>query len=332
MSADAPVILVPYGDDPLRHLATLLLERHKDRLPDLSQQVVLLPHSSAVPRFRRILWEQAALTGFSALLPPFTGTLTSWATRFANTDKRRLSTTAREILLLDLLHDYPQWRREYGDWPLADSLLELFDDLALHECRLPENSAGLIRQIAASHDAEIDDLSPFSDEAQLVHVLWGAWRERLGGNDLQDQTLQFTDGLARSAAQLASDTRVYLAGFVDFSRTEINWIKTLLARQCLTLLIHGSSNKDPENPATHLVSSLQASSHVIATRDTYADFLDRVFASGEDNLRQRAHKQAAASPTSPARGRLVLHQAADAESEARAIDLQVRRWLTQGLR
>ena len=285
MSADAPVILVPYGEDPLRHLATLLLERHKDRLPDLSQQVVLLPHSSAVPRFRRILREQAALKNFTALLPPFTGTLASWATRFANSNMRRLSTTAREILLLDVLHDYPHWRRTYGDWPLADSLLALFDDLALQECRLPENPADLIRQIAPGHDARMGDVSPFSDEARLVHVLWGAWRERLKRNDLQDQTLQFTDGLARSVDQLANDTRVYLAGFVDFSRAEINWIKTLLARQSLTLLIHGPGNKDPENPTTHLLSALQEKLQAIPARDAYADFLDRVFASEDGNLR-----------------------------------------------
>lgn len=332
MSADAPVILVPYGDDPLCHLATLLLERHKDRLPDLSQQAVLLPHSSAVPRFRRILREQAALKNFTALLPPFTGTLASWATRFANSNMRRLSTTAREILLLDVLHDYPHWRRAYGDWPLADSLLALFDDLALQECRLPENPADLIRQIAPDHDAGTGDVSPFSDEAQLVHVLWGAWRERLKRNDLQDQTLQFTDGLERSAGQLTGDTRVYLAGFVDFSRAEINWIKTLLARQSLTLLIHGPGNKDPENPTTYLLSALQEKLQAIPARDAYADFLDRVFASEDGNLRQRAQQQAAASPTSPAQARLILHEAADAESEARAIDLQVRRWLTQGLR
>ena len=105
MSADAPVILVPYGDDPLRHLATLLLERHKDRLPDLSRQTVLLPHASAVPRFRRLLRAQAELKDFPALLPPVTGTLTSWAARFAGDDQHHLSSTARQILLLDLLKD-----------------------------------------------------------------------------------------------------------------------------------------------------------------------------------------------------------------------------------
>ncbi|GAB4509876.1 MAG: hypothetical protein Tsb0026_10850 [Sulfuricaulis sp.] len=326
MSADAPVILVPYGDDPLRHLATLLLERHKDRLPDLSQQVVLLPHTSAVPRFRRILREQVALKNFSALLPPFTGTPTSWTARFADGDKHRLSKTAREILLLDLLHDYPQWRRAYGDWPLADSLLELFDDLTLHDCRMPGNPAVLIRQMA-----EMDDLSPFGDESQLVHTLWSAWRERLRANNQQDQALQFTDGLARSLDQLATDTNIYLAGFVDFSKAELNWIKTLIGRRRLTLLLHGTNGNDMESFAGRLIDGTDAKSSGTASHDAYADFLDRVFASNDGNLLQRAQKQAAISSASPTHERLVLHQAADAESEARAIDLQVRRWLTQGL-
>ncbi len=332
MSADAPVILVPYGDDPLRHLATLLLERHQDRLPDLSRPVVLLPHTSAVPRFRQLLQEQATQKGFSALLPPYTGTPASWAGCFISSDKRRLSPTAREILLLDLLQDHPQWRRQYGDWPLADSLLALFDELTLHQCELPENPDGLIRQLARTGGADMDDFSPFSSEARMVHALWGAWRERLGADGLEDQTLQFTDGLTRSLDQLQSDTRIYLAGFVDFSKTEINWIGKLLDRRRIVLLLHGSGAGDANDPAARFISATKAAVRVIASHDTYSDFLDRVFAHDGGNLHQRAAKQATASPASPARGRLVLHQAVDAESEARAIDLQVRRWLTHGRR
>lgn len=332
LSADAPVILIPYGDDPLRHLATLLLDRHQDELPDLSQHVVLLPHTSAVSRFRRILREQAARKNYPALLPPFTGTLTSWAARFADSAKHRLSTAAREILLFDLLHDYPPWRREYGDWPLADSLLELFDGLALHECRLPDKADDLIQKHAESHGADMDDFSPLNDESRLVHTLWNAWRERLQKNNLQDQALQFIDGLARSLDQLAADTKIYLAGFMDFSNAELNWIKALIGRHRLTCLLHGTGDKETGNSAKNIADQTIAGISDVMSRDAYADFLDQVYTSGQGHLQQRARKQAEATSTSPAHGRLILHQAADAESEARAIDLQVRRWLTQDLR
>ena len=331
MSADAPVILVPYGDDPLRHLATLLLERHKDRLPDLSRQTVLLPHASAVPRFRRLLRAQAEQKGFAALLPPVTGTLTSWAARFAGDDQRHLSSTARQILLLDLLHDYPRWLRQYGDWPLVDSLLALFDELALHAARLSDD-ADSIRHVLAGHGADTDDFSPFSDEAQLVQELWNAWRERLAKNNLQDPVRRYTDGLARSLERLPAGANIYLTGFADFPDVEIAWIKALVARGGLTLLLHGSADNAMENPAARLISALKTKPHIVATPDAYADFLDRVFAADTGHLQERAQQQAKAAPASPARGRLTLHEAADAESEARAIDLQVRRWITQGRR
>ena len=124
MSADTAIQLVPYGDDPLRHLASLLLERHRDRLPDLSRPVVLFPHPSAVPRFRRMLQQQAALQGYSALLPPTTTTLAAWACRFAGKEKRCLSAIGREILLLDLLNDFPAWRNRYSVWPLIDMFIQ----------------------------------------------------------------------------------------------------------------------------------------------------------------------------------------------------------------
>ncbi|MHB1141041.1 MAG: PD-(D/E)XK nuclease family protein [Sulfuricaulis sp.] len=331
MSADAPVILVPYGDDPLRHLATLLLERHEDRLPDLSRQTVLLPHASAVPRFRRLLRAQAEQKAFPALLPPVTGTLTSWATRFAGDDQRQLSSTARQILLLDLLHDYPRWLRQYGDWPLVDSLLALFDELALHAGRLSGN-ADSIRHVLAGQGTDTDDFSPFSDEAQLVQELWNAWRARLAKNNLQDPVRRYTDGLARSLERLPAGTNIYLAGFTDFADVEIAWIKAVMARNGLTLLLQGSTDDAAENPAVRLLKALATKPHVIASADAHADFLDRVFAADTGHMHERAQQQAKAAPASPARGRLTLHEAADAESEARAIDLQVRRWIAQGRR
>lgn len=331
MSADAPVILVPRGDDPLRHLATRLLAQHQDQLPDLSRAVVLFPHTSAVPRFRQLLLDQAAQTGHSALRPPYTGTLASWAGRCAAADRRLLSGTARELLLLELLEDYPQWRREYGDWPLADSLLTLFDELTLHDADLPADPHGLLQSLA-SRGAQFNDVSPFSDEAQMVQLLWNAWRERLNVKSLEDRTRQYTQGLIRSLETLPSGTRIYLAGFVDFTVNEIDWIKALLNRGCLSLLLQGSFTNEPDNPVTRVLRAVQATSHIIDSQDAYAGFLKRVFIAGDENLRHRALDQATASPESPVRGRLILHQAADAESEARAIDVQVRRWLAQGRR
>lgn len=335
LSADTAIHLIPYGDDPLRQLARLLLERHRERLPDLSRLVVLFPHTGAVPRFRQVLQEQAVQRGYTALLPPCAGTLASWACRFADENKHRLSATAREILLLDLLNDFPAWRDQYDAWPLIDSLLSLFDELTLHRCQLPDDPAGFLRQIAKGYGADIDELSPFGDEARLVHALWGAWRARLLKNNLQDQALQTTEGLARSLEQLPADTRIYIAGFTDFARAEIEWIQALRAKHGLTLLLQGrydDTHGEENNPVAHILHTTGTTPAASAPQDAYTAFLERAYALTEGNLLTRARRQAAESPASPARGRLVIHEAADAESEARATDLQVRRWLVQGFR
>lgn len=335
MSADTAILVIPYGDDPLRHLATRLLDRHRNQLPDLGHQIVLFPHASTVPRFRQILQEQAAQRGYPALLPPYAGTLGSWICRFAGDDKRRLSATAREILLLEVLNGLPAWRHQYDAWPLVNSLFALFDELTLYHCQLPDDPAGFLQQIASHYGTDRDGLSPFDNEAHLVHVLWGTWREHLLKNNFQDQTLQMTDGLARSLEQLPASTQIYLAGFADFTHVELQWLKAMHAKRCLTLLLHGQPGETRSgevNPVTRLLREMGKTTAVAVPQDTYTSFLERVYALAEGNLLDRARQQTAASPTSPARGRLTIHEAADAESEARAIDLQVRRWLTQGLR
>ncbi len=335
MSADAAILVIPYGDDPLRQLVARLLDRHRNQLPDLSHQVVLFPHTSAVPRFRQILQEQAAQRGYPALLPPYAGTLASWIGPFASDDKRRLSATAREILLLELLNDLPAWRNYYNAWPLINSLFALFDELTLYQCQLPDDPTGFFQQIANRYGTDKDGLSPFENEAHLVHVLWGTWREYLLKNNFQDQTLQMIDGLARSLEQLPATTQVYLAGYADFTYVEIQWLKAIHAKRCLTLLLTGQpgdTRNEEVNPVTRLLRELGKTAAAAVPQDTYSSFLERVYALTEGSLLDRARQQSTASPTSPARGRLTIHEAADAESEARAIDLQVRRWLAQGQR
>ena len=332
MSADTAIHLVPYGDDPLHYLARLLLERHHDQLPDLSQQLVLFSHSGAVPRFRRILLKQAALGGHAALLPPYVGTSTTWALRYSSENQQPLTETAREIRLLDLLGEFPAWSRQYDAWPLVDSLLSLFDELTLQACRLPDAPSGFRLVISKNRALEMDETSPFVDEARLVHSLWVAWRAQLAKNHWQDPPLQITDGLRRSLDELPRDSHLYLAGFADFTRAEIEWIKTLQAQGRLTLVLQGHGTEGRDDRVARQWRELNITPEAPMLSDAYALFLDRAYAHNADSLPQRARDQRTATPASPALGRLIIHEAADAESEARAIDLQVRRWLLQGQR
>jgi ATP-dependent helicase/nuclease subunit B len=311
----------------------LLLEQHRAQLPDLSRAVVLLPHGGAVPRFRRLLGEQAALQGHQAVLPPVTATLCAWVSRFAAKEKRCLSAIERELLLLDLLNDFPLWRDHDSTWPLIDSLLALFDELNLHQCRLPVDAAQFLQQIAGGIPADIDASSPMGDEARLVHALWNAWQKYLLDNRLQDQATQTLDGLAHSLKSLPTETKIYIAGYTDFTRAEIEWLQVLRAKGQLVLLLQGNYGvkfANQENPVARVLRTLGVAP-VAPPQTLYADFLDRAFAQDDAVLLARAQEQKKLSPSSPAHARLVVQEAGDAESEARAIDIQVRRWRLQGL-
>jgi len=367
LSADTPLIIVPYGQDALGTLAEILLDRHADRLPDLSAVVVLLAHSGAAPRFRQLLLAAAVRHGFDALLPPVCTTLNSWVGRFADSSTRPLGNTAREIVLLDALSDHPEIVERTGTWPLVDSLLALFDELELNSHPLPDSLADFTAMLADGYGVEDPTLEPLGMEARWVFVLWHAWKRQLSDLALVDDTQAYRENLRRSMLQLepAVAPPLYLVGCLRLTRCERDWAKTMLERGVLTVMLHGqigASGYHPDAGLTELAAELsqdtpagfitRAANPVPgdknATRsksavqahndDAYRLLLDQVFAGPGENaaagteIAARARHLTAQYPASPARDRLRLSEVNDAEHEARAIDLQVRRWWLEGVR
>lgn len=335
MSAEQEILLVPFGEDPLHALAAHLLERHTPELPDLSRHTVLFPHWGAVPRFRRLLLEHAQRRGHSALLPPAAGTLATWPRRYADASAAALSDAAREALLWEALAEFPDLRDRFGSWALVENLLALFEELDLNHVRLPDDPDDFLRRLAAGYGIATDalSLSPFTDEARLVHTLWHAWHRHLNDHNLQDRPLMIVAGLARSLVLLPARSRIYLAGFTGFARAELEWVRAMRARGQVTLLFHGRADGagvQPEDPVARLLLELGAAMTAPRRENPYGDFIERAYAPAAADLPTRARAQAAAQPNSPARERLVIFEADDAEHEARAVELQVRRWLIQG--
>ncbi len=335
LSADPSIQLVSYGDDPLRHLASLLLDRHKDELPDLSRQVVLFPQSSTIPRFRQLLLQLATERGFSALLPPDTATLSSFAQRFTTPDKFILGNTARELVLFDMVNTLPDLCRQCGAWALVDSLLALFDALTLNQCTVVDDAENFAQTIAANYGIGACDFSPCQDEARLVHALWHGWKQRLADGNHYDAPHAIVDGLTRNRQQPDFISQIYFSGVVDSARAEMAWIKTHVTQKRLTVVLHGQSGATgyhPDAPITRMLQELHSTPSPITSDDNYTAFLNRAYAQNQNILLVRAREQKAASPLSPASARLVIHEARHMEQEAQAIDLQVRRYLLQGCR
>ena len=330
MNVERAIVLVPYAEDPLARLAVLLLERHADRLPDLSRQIVLLPAPAAAARLRHRLLRRAG----RALLPPVTATLDTWA--LARAPQAPLSEPARELALYAALAANRELRRRLGTWPLIEALLALFDEMSLNRVALPASAEQLTELLAAGYGIDDAALEPLSAEARWLHGAWSAWQQQLDERGARDAPRARIDGLARSLDELEPDQHVYLVGPLQLARAEREWLTTLMARGQATLVLHGQaggSGYHPDGLTTALLDSLGIAAPPAAVTDPYTQFLNDAFgADGVTDPVSRAHALRRHIPASPAHGRLALFVADGAEQQAQAIELQVRRWWLAGAR
>jgi len=160
--------------------ARRLLERHTDRLPDLSGIIVLVPNHRAGEDFARALAQAA---GRAALVPPDILPLTSWAARLAC---GRADSAALRLARLAAVLRGQAWLGSVDRWALAQELLQLVDALAAERAsgaaRVPLRAgvpAGLEREIA------------------LVETVWQMQQD---GNDPQSRYLRALDALADAHA------------------------------------------------------------------------------------------------------------------------------------
>jgi ATP-dependent helicase/nuclease subunit B len=335
-----PIITVPYAGDPLAALAACLVERHAADLPDLSGAVVLLPGLHAAARLRRLLLEQARAYNQSALLGPPVDTLRGWIERTIP-DQRpvRRNELQRELILVDVLRAHRRLLGAGSAWAMGESLLVLFDELTRYQVRLPESEdrmAALLRRGYGLGEGQTP--AALSREATLIDTLWRAWHAQHAAEGSGDPHAAYLDKLAESVATLPPRLHVYLAGFCAFIPAEYAWLQALLARGQATLFVHqyaaavSADDYHPDAVVRGLFAGLAAP--LPAPAATPPDFVDTVFAAlpAPDPLAERAARFRREHPVSPVQERLHLFSADSAEDEARAIDLQIRRWLLDGRR
>ncbi|MEW6118961.1 MAG: PD-(D/E)XK nuclease family protein [Pseudomonadota bacterium] len=144
------------GGAALPHaVARHLLERHADRLPDLSGITVLVPNHRAGQDFTRALARAAARP---ALIPPDIVPLKAWAERVAN---GRAEPHAARLARLHGVLRHQDWLGTTDRWALAAELLQLAD--ALSAAR-PDEAVG--NRLRALHGGRLDR------EIALVEAVW----------------------------------------------------------------------------------------------------------------------------------------------------------------
>jgi len=113
------------GGRALPHaVARHLLERHADRLPDLSGLTVLVPNHRAGLDFARALAQEA---GRPVLIPPRITPLKSWAEGLGD---GRAEPQAQRLARLHGVLRHEKWLGAVDKWALANELLQLADELS----------------------------------------------------------------------------------------------------------------------------------------------------------------------------------------------------------
>ena len=329
------LIWVPYADDPLRVLAQRICTTHRQQLPDLTALVILLPDLAVAARLRQELLLAARACECYALLGPTITTPRLWVAQYSTLHTPVVGGYARELLLTEALVRYPHLYGKARPWHLTDSLLRLFDELSLHQCDLPADAEDFHARLAQAYGVRANTPQALSREAYLVHTLWQAWHEQLHGAHSIDTQSAYLLQLAHSTGHLVAETQVYMAGFSSLCSAEIVWLRTLAERAACTVLLHGGSSVPPDDGDAHV--PLRALAAAFGSDDppniagtACAEFLDVAFGPTTPALADRARAFAAQHPISQVAQHWSTFAARGAEQEARAIELQVRRWILDG--
>jgi len=321
MGTGRTVTLVPCNEDILAATARRVIDNTAS-LPDLTKTVVLLPDLQFASQLRKHLLDAAAELGHHALLGPEISTPEQWLGKHTVIDQPVPGRARRELMLAGVLKLHPSVFSGGDPWQIAASLVALFDELTLHRVPVPDDIEAFTEQLKSAYGVTDRLPEPLGIEATVVHRLWQAWHTQLAAENMLDPGMACLQRLAADPPGIEA-CRFYFVGFDALHAAEVEWVARLLQSGRAECLLYPHQ---PLGPATgsQPMDSLRQQAGTPAGDDG-SRFLDAVFSPEETPPGKRA--AAFSTQTSPLSGRLTVMPARSPEQEARAIDLQVRRWL-----
>ena len=209
MSAD--ILLAEY-EDIVAHTVQHLFAHNQAQLPDWSAICIFTPTSNLSADFRRAIL-QALPQQHRAIIPPYTGTLRQWISEhipLPDPATQVLSDQARQLLFVDALSAHPSLFKEENKWQVSSALLGLFDELALNEINVLEQSTeAWLETLESAYDCATTN-AHLQQEARLVYTLWHAWQQQLHDDKLLDATGAYIARLKQADILLNSDRHCYL--------------------------------------------------------------------------------------------------------------------------
>ena len=307
------LITVPVHKNLLEATSDLIFQQHAQQLPDLSKIVVLLSNNDAVNYFKSILLEKAAALGHHALLGPQVTTLHSWLNEQVFIESVTVSSHTRELLLVDALQKHKHIYGHGSPWVLAESLMELFNELTQWQVDLPTSVDDFKTKLANAYGSTEEVSKSLGREALLVHTLWYAMHQQLHEHNMIDQFGALLLKLGQSISQLADNQQLYYCGINQATPAEHEWRKQLFERERLHVISYDSSSFKTDTESHN-----------------YIQCLDLIFSPQKDTFKNRTLECQQRFPVSPIEPIISIYSASDSEDEALAVDFQVRRWLIEG--
>jgi len=333
MPARDNIHFTPYWRSPLDEVARYIIAQAA-QLPDLTDTRIVLAEPRAAVALRQALLVAAAEKGRQALLGPLVISFEQWLAQYLPVELRICTQQERLLILVEALFDKPALLGQANAWTLADSLLDLFDELTLNHVSITADATDFARQLADWYAIKQPNLPGLQHEARLVHGLWQAWHTQLQANQLIDPATAHSLALQRSLADHLASGSLHFVGIEPQHRAQRDWLEQILVQDNVHVWWHGSViAKQAQVRADVALRSLCAAQHIEPPSETHADpyqqSLASVFAEGLP-LRQRAELLRSQHPESAFKSRIAVFSALNAEHEAHAIDVQCRQWLLEG--
>jgi len=331
MPNPANIHFTPYWLSPLDDVARFVIE-HATQLPDLNDTTLVLAEPRAAPALRRALLDAAQARGIQALLGVKILSFEQWLAPFVPDAIRVCTQQERLLILVDALFERPTLLGQANAWTLADSLLDLFDELSLNHIQLDSTAEAFSEQLAQWYALSQADLSGLQHEARLVHNLWQAWHAQLQANRLIDPSAAHAMALQNTLKQQAC--KLHLVGIEAAHRVQREWLDQIVRFPDVQLWLHGtlasvSGNLRSDAALRNFCREMSIEPGVADTADPYHTSMNMVY-SETPALRARAEQLCERVKQSAISSRIGVFSARDAEQEAQAIDVRCRQWLLQG--
>jgi ATP-dependent helicase/nuclease subunit B len=319
-------------------VAKQILSCHAQDLPDLRGATVLLPNYHVAQPLAQAL---SAAANLPALLLPRMVTLNDWA-QSVPLAVPVVSDTCRAATLYQALRAR-RWFADADLWGIARELLALLDELTQHHVTLPQGEEDFLVQLERAYQAKRNAAMQF--ETRVVHELWYA----MAASGELDAARAYQQRLAQLAQQADAPLYVLLAS--GLAAPEARFLEAYAERAPVVFFDLREMAAEDESCAvlcsffTSLPINLMPKGVLpYAPTDArivgaYGNTPDRTLRDQAAHLREHFPHAALNNPsTKPSvlsvvegSGRtLSLFGAHSLEQEARAAEVQVRRWLLAG--